>query len=234
MEDYNRLWEESEWCSEAREIIQFIQNLPKDADMILILRHSERYTSDNLRELHKLLLTSQGHDIAKVFGSKIPIDKKMIVYHSIVLRCLETAQDILKGFELSKGSGEIKGTLEPLYTINGDRDFLYTEMFKQPGAQFLEKWAQGRYPSKKIEPLENFCQNARRQLWTDLITPARKAIYLHVTHDLMVMALRYGWLGLRPGTDWVKYLGGLVIAIFGDTISIYDSISSQIKNINLD
>ncbi|KKM16189.1 hypothetical protein LCGC14_1688390, partial [marine sediment metagenome] len=44
---------------------------------------------------------------------------------------------------------------------------------------------------------------------------------IFVTHDLNLMALRFGWFGLPP-ERWVKFLGGFAFAFHEDRILLLD------------
>lgn len=42
LEDTKKIWEESNWTYQVRQIIVGINKFPKDSKMILIIRHSHR------------------------------------------------------------------------------------------------------------------------------------------------------------------------------------------------
>lgn len=56
-EDIEKMWEESNWTYQARQIIVGINEFPKNSKIILIIRHSHRKVSRNIKELSKLGLT---------------------------------------------------------------------------------------------------------------------------------------------------------------------------------
>jgi len=138
LEDTKKIWEESNWTYQARQTIVGINEFPKNSKIILIIRHSHRKESRNIKELSKLGLTSQGHQIAKKFGESLPKKRSIRLFFSISSRCRETAEDILTGFQKKSGKGELKGPFTPLYNMGSSGDFITSQAFKYPGNQFLE------------------------------------------------------------------------------------------------
>ncbi|MFX1463419.1 MAG: histidine phosphatase family protein, partial [Promethearchaeota archaeon] len=104
--DVEKIWKEKEWTIQARQIIEGLKNFPEEANIILILRHSQRNEPEELDGIIKLRLTPEGHLIAKKFGEELPKNRSIRLFHSVVWRCQETAEDILSGFENINGKGE--------------------------------------------------------------------------------------------------------------------------------
>ena len=114
MEGIN-IWENAEWTVQARNIIKALKEFPIGSKIILILRHSHRNNPTESERMHELKLTPQGHQIANIFGQRLPTTRTIRLFHSVVDRCQETAEDILTGFESVGGKGTLNGALTPLF-----------------------------------------------------------------------------------------------------------------------
>ncbi|MFX1468649.1 MAG: histidine phosphatase family protein [Promethearchaeota archaeon] len=221
--DVEKIWKEEEWTVQARQIIEGLKNFPEEANIILILRHSQRNESEELDGLIKLRLTPEGHMIAKKFGEELPKNRSIRLFHSVVWRCQETAEDILSGFENINGKGEIKGAFGPLFNLETARDFFPNQMKRYSGTQFFFRWVAGLYPPNEITPLQEYCQKAAELFWKKFNNAPDKNIDIHITHDFFVMALRFGWFGIPPSKNWVSYLGGFAISFIENKILLLDS-----------
>lgn len=65
-------WKTESWLEDARSILEWIEQLPSDFPVSILLRHSHRLHSDNQEELLHMQLTSLGCKMANEFGSRIP------------------------------------------------------------------------------------------------------------------------------------------------------------------
>ena len=103
------IWNNAVWTEEPRNIIKNIKNPSFDSKAILMLRHSQRY-EPKLTDVNQIMeLTSQGRSIARLFGTKLPKNRKIRLFHSPVNRCKETAEQIHAGFREIGGEGIFKG-----------------------------------------------------------------------------------------------------------------------------
>ena len=141
----NEIWEQADWTVDARNIIDNLHKFPESSKIILILRHSHRNEPKILKKIHKLRLTPQGHVIAKKFGENLPKSRPIRLYHSIIWRCEETAEEIHDGFKNIGGKSELKGVCPPLYDIGIYNEELIEEFLKQPFHEILFRWATGFY-----------------------------------------------------------------------------------------
>ena len=230
MEEENiKIWKNSDWTFQARQIIDVIAKFPEDSNLSIIMRHSHRIDTDDMQKMANLGLTSLGKGLAEVFGSNLPLDRSIRLYYSIVSRCKETADSILKGFQTIGGSGKIFGAYEPLYSFGKDSDFVLKNAYKYPGAKFINRWAAGLFPEKYIKNFTNYCIQSALDIWNQANVSNRINIY--ITHDLVVMALKYGWFGIPPGKNWVNYLGGFLMAVLEDKIQFFDENESKFHEI---
>ncbi|MHA1105845.1 MAG: hypothetical protein ACTSPN_09035 [Promethearchaeota archaeon] len=221
--DIEDLWKNSIWTLKAREILKAIEEFPENSKIILVLRHSHRDEPKGEEKLHKLKLTELGHDMAKKFGEGLPKDRTIRLFHSIVWRCQETAEDILDGFGRMSGRGKIKGVIKPLF-FAGTAPNYFIEIFKNGSPiRFLYQWAAGHFSPENIMPFQKYSENAANIIWNGLKNAPEKGIDIHVTHDIFLIALRYGWFGLPPTKEWVPFLGGFAFIIRNNKITLFDN-----------
>lgn len=217
-----KIWKQEEWVVHARNIIENLDKFPLDSRLILILRHSHRNDPKPLENVNKLRLTPKGHAIAKRFGENLPENRPIRLFHSIIWRCEETAENIHAGFQNIGGSSEIKGVLGPLFDI-GLQEKTLTEKFKNDHfRKVLFRWSAGFYSEKDWTPFTIYCQQAAQLIWNQEKSAHNNGIDIYVTHDWHVMSFRFGWFGLPPDENWVKYLGGFAFTFENDHILLYD------------
>jgi len=156
--DIEKIWEEADWVSHARKIIDNLELFPKNSRIILILRHSHRNQPLPHENVNKLRLTPQGHAIAEKFGENLPKSRTIKLYYSKIWRCEETAENIHKGFQNIGGRSELIGEYKPLFDI-GIQKRSFTERFKKRHfREVLYRWAAGFYPIEEWIPFTTYCQ----------------------------------------------------------------------------
>lgn len=217
-----KIWATSNWTSHARSLINGICEFPEDSKLILMLRHSHRNEPKILNKVHKLRLTPEGHAIAKKFGESLPKNRPIRLFHSIIWRCEETAQNIHNGFKSIGGRSEIKGVFPPLYDIGIDnRSFL--EQFKNfHFKEILFRWTAGFYLPEEWTPFIQYSQNTAHLIWNQLDDAPERGLDIYVTHDWHLMSLRFGWFGFPPDERWVNFLGGFAFTFEEDNILLLD------------
>ncbi|MHA1914724.1 MAG: hypothetical protein ACW986_07280 [Promethearchaeota archaeon] len=216
------IWEQAEWVEHSRKIIENLHKFPEDSKIIMILRHSHRNDPIDMEKVHKLRLTPQGHAIARKFGELLPTNREIRLFHSVIWRCEETAENIQKGFESIGGKTELKGILAPLYQIGID-DVTFLRLFKNYHFRdLLFRWVAGFYLPEEWAPFIPYCQNAANLIWNQLETAPEKGIDICVSHDWQCLSLRYGWFGFPPDNRWIRYLGGYAFSFEKDHILLLD------------
>lgn len=220
--DIEKIWKESKWTTQARQIIEGLENFPDDSKIILILRHSQRDEPKELASLLKLRLTPEGHAIARKFGEELPKNRAIRLFHSVVWRCQETAENILSGFENIGGIGKMKGGFTPLFDLETAPNFFPNQLKKFSAYQFFFRWVAGLYPPNIIIPLQKFSQRSAELIWKENKKAPDRNIDIHVTHDFLALALRFGWFGIPPDEKWISYLGGFAFTILNDDVLLLE------------
>lgn len=217
-----KIWENADWTVQARNIVNAVSKFPEGSKIILVLRHSHRNKPRENESIHELKLTPQGHQIAQIFGQGLPPSRSIRLFHSVVERCQETAEDILTGFESVGGKGTLKGALTPLFHA-GTAPKFFLNLFKYGSPlEFMYRWAVGFYSPEKITPFQTYCQKAADVIWSGIKNAQEGGIDIHITHDIFLIALRYGWFGLPPDQEWVPFLGGVAFVLNENEIELFD------------
>jgi broad specificity phosphatase PhoE len=220
--DTEKIWKESEWTNEARKIIDGLKKFPENSKIILILRHSHRNEPTALEKAQKLRLTPQGHTIAKKFGESLPINRPINIFHSIIWRCEETAQNIHEGFKNSGGISELKGELTALVDIGITEREFYSNVFNNsPVLDTFYRWVVGHYDPVYWKPFSEYCQSIALTILDQVKASPKNGLNIFVTHDFNVIALRFGWFALPP-KKWPKFLGGFAFTIEAEQILLLD------------
>ncbi len=217
-----KIWNQAEWVVHARNIIENLDKFPEDSRLILILRHSHRNEPKPLENVNKLRLTPQGHAIAKKFGESLPKNRSIRLFHSIIWRCEETAENIHNGFQNIGGNSELKGVLEPLFDIGIQNRAFREHLNYDHFSKILFRWSAGFYLPEDWTPFTTYCHQAAQLIWNQNNNHSNRHIDIYVTHDWHVMSLRYGWFGLPPDEQWVKFLGGFAFTFEEDQILLLD------------
>ncbi|MFX0137223.1 MAG: hypothetical protein ACFFDN_26530 [Candidatus Hodarchaeota archaeon] len=226
-----KIWITSNWTTQARSLIDGLRKFSEDSNLILMLRHSHRNEPEFLDKVHKLRLTPEGHAIAKKFGESLPKNRSIRIFHSIIWRCEETAENIHNGFKSIGGKSELKGEFSPLYDIGIDnRSFL--EQFKNYHfKEILFRWAAGFYLPEEWTPFIQYSQNTAHLIWNQLKDAPERGLDIYVTHDWHLMSLRFGWFGVPPDERWVEFLGGFAFTFEEERILLLDY--GQLKSLEI-
>ncbi len=223
------IWEQADWASQARDLITKLIEFPSDSKIILVLRHSHRNEPEPLENVNKLRLTPQGHAIAKKFGESLPKNRRIRLFHSIIWRCQETAEDIHAGFERIGGGSELVGKFDPLWQLGITNRAFFANLKNYHVIDMIYHWAVGFFSSNDWEPFANYCQNAAQLISKQLKDAPENGINIYVTHDWHLMSLRFGWFGLPPDTQWVRFLGGFAFTFKDDHFLLLER--GQLKSV---
>ena len=217
-----KIWKEENWTADARAIIKNLNKFPEDSKIILVLRHSHRNEPQFMEKVHKLRLTPKGHAIAKKFGENLPISRPIRLFHSVIWRCEETAENIHNGFKNIGGKSELMGEIAPLYKIGINNDSFYEHISNYHFSEILLRWATGFYLPEEWTPFIEYTQNAAHLIWNQLKNAPEKGIDICVTHDWHLITLRFGWFALPPDKRWVNFHGGFAFTFEKDHILLLD------------
>ncbi len=189
--DFKTIWRDIDWSSQARKLIQGLYEFPLNAKIVLFLRHSHRKASNDVKELEHLGLTELGCEIAKIFGSSLPKQRYLRVFHSSSPRCRETALKIIEGFQKVGGVSEYLGASSPLNETKSSKGFITTQALKYRGIEFIQHWQDNQFSKKDIIPFSEYCTNVYDNIIKASYTAQEGGVDIHISHDLFIIALRY-------------------------------------------
>jgi len=218
----NKIWQSSEWTQRAYQLLQGLNEFPEHKKIIMVIRHSHRYDSNDIREHEKDILTPLGHKMAREFGEHLPKERPIRIFHSQVQRCRETAENIYNGYNHHGKNSEMMGELSVLYDIKISPEDFYREATKYPLDRLLYRWSAGLYPDEMVIPFSEYAQNSAYVIWNKFQEDPKDGIDIHVSHDFILMCLRLGWFGLFTGKKLPSFLSGFAFTFDDEGILLYD------------
>jgi hypothetical protein len=218
----DKLWNAFSWNHQANFLLSNLYRFNNEDKIILMIRHSEREQGSHEMKNHQLKLTSDGHIAAKIFGTKLPSNKRIRIFYSTVKRCVETANDILEGLSSIGGTVSNHGVKKVLYDIKLKPSFFKHELLKYTLSHIIHRWAAGLYSPQEITPARIYATNTAQEIILKSKENVKNSIDLFITHEVLLMLLRFMWFGLEGKSNWVSYLGGFAFSINESTIKLLD------------
>lgn len=215
-QEVKNIWQSADWTKEARNLISGINKFPKNAKIFLFIRHSKREDSNDATVLDKMGLTELGIKIARIFGTRLPTSRFLLLYHSHSPRCKQTALAISEEFHEIGGHYEIRGTQTPVNKLNSKKGFITAQALKYGGPGFITRWRKNRLSKDIIINFEEYCINVYDHIKTIGNSSREGIICIHVNHDLFIIALREGWFNCSSEHFWPSFLGGYGISFGKD------------------
>jgi len=208
-------WESEEWTHSARRLIEWVNAQDSEQPIMLMFRHSHREVMHNHQAVMEQGLTDLGRRMSSELGKRLPIYRKAQIFHSFILRCYETAEDISNGFT-SEG-GEVLN-IDPERTLMGPNT-IDSEVWKElmPDGQnvtdFVNRWAESEFENR-LEPFEEFGRELIKKTVERLLSTEDNSMQIHVTHDLSQMCtLRILFDRPLVKEDREPFLGGIGITL---------------------
>ncbi|MHA2378209.1 MAG: histidine phosphatase family protein [Candidatus Thorarchaeota archaeon] len=204
-------WQKQDWLSDARELISWLNSRTLANPILLAVRHSHRKPVRTLDEMAKRRITDLGHEMAREFGRRLPVDRRVLILHSHIPRCRETAEDFANGI---RDAGGKMRQLEDLALLVGPRVH-DVEIWSNVGvdgvgvAKFVNDWADGFFDESRIERFESFEKRLMEGTIGTLIAAQQGDLYIYVTHDVFLLGGRRTYLNRAVvDADRPPYLGG--------------------------
>ncbi len=197
-------------------VLDDIRNFPPDKKAILIIRHAERYTIDEIENVHLPLLTEKGKRDSFQFGRDLSKIGEVRLFHSPVMRCQETAVEISRGLNESGNEAAVAGHALELGGpfIAGDWKDIAAEIKRHGYREFVRMWFDGKVSEKTIMPL-----GRSAILTTEFFLRQYNdsdTFIINVTHDWNLMILREHYFGLRhEDLGLPDFLDGMIFYVTG-------------------
>ena len=187
--------------------LQAIQNRDQ---IVLFLRHGERYKIKTMEDALGALLTDNGKAASYNLGKELAHIDTFNLYHSPIPRCEQTAFEIHKGLNTKDGNSTVTGPLLDLGGpyVKGDWRELSQMVDSMGQSAFLRIWFDGDIPETKMMPLEKAAQNQCNIIRDQLKKNSGSAI--NITHDWNIMIVREYFFNLKhEDIDAPGFLDGI-------------------------
>jgi broad specificity phosphatase PhoE len=213
-------WDDIEWLTSARSLVEWVIQRPSDERCMIFLRHSQRDVIQDHAAQFSTGLTEIGKQMSYEMGKRLPTDRPIRVFFSFVPRCHQTAEELANG--LKENGGEVVEFESVAILVMPEFcDEAVWENLQPDGrnvTEFVNRWADGEFG----EMIESFSEYKARLIETTLgrlMVENDLVLHIHVTHDLAVMALKRILLK-RPldKEDRESFQGGICTTIDKDGI----------------
>ena len=219
-------WDSQDWLDSAKELIRWSHSVSTEHPFMLVVRHSHREVIASYDDMVGRGLTALGHRMAREFGRRLPVGRRIQIFHSYVPRCSETAEDIAEGVRDSGGQVDLVQASDLLVGPRVIDPQLWQKIGKDGiwVIQFVEDWRRGAFTDKQIEPPEQFKKRVVRELIWRLKSAPTDSMHVHVTHDLFLVAARRilktasVFSNYRP-----PYLGGFGVVLRPDRTIVFEA-----------
>ncbi len=225
MTEVDKNWRSLDWLKNARNLLSWLASIKSNSPLLLAIRHSHREAIRTFDEMAETGITELGHEMAREFGKRIPIELDIQILHSFIPRCRQTAESIAEGFR------DVGGTVKRVKSFDlliGPR-VIDLELWNRVGddgvgvASFVNDWTDGLFPEGGIEPFGEFEKRLVKGTIGTLRGTEPGLLYVYVTHDLFLVIAKTTYLRLRvTDDDRPPYLGGFGLLTDSEQIVFYE------------
>jgi broad specificity phosphatase PhoE len=223
-----------EWASDAKYFLKILHSLQPHESVMVFLRHSQRTEPKVWEEVMKAPLTADGIEVASEFGANLPKDRSYHIYHSRIERCRQTAEAIQNGFlrnpqqytDFSSNQIAIKGYL-PVLTEFYMQPQKFQEYTERDGTNFVRNWLANHYSPDISESALSYAQRAAHDILSVHLQRPPNTTNLYISHDFNILVFRALWSGFFPDGDWISYLGGFLLKLDDQKMTIYFNQSKE-------
>lgn len=186
--------------------------------IMVLLRHStrEEIVGLTVEDAMRAPLTDNGRKLALDVGRQLPTDRPLRLYHSEVLRCVDTAECLGAGFEEVGGQVTAFAKKDQLAASFIRNPYVVAREFGLRGPRgFVDAWMEGALDAEVLDPLDiaggNQLQSMLEEIPDDA-DPGAPALDLHISHDVNVVALLHLMADVSDRKiPWPGYLEGVVV-----------------------
>jgi hypothetical protein len=177
---------------------------------LLFIRHAKRFVVKNLETHHHVLLTGKGKKDALRFGKRIAMyHDNVVIFHSPIERCIQTAEHICKGI-VDKKHCTIGGTVPVLggNYLAKNQEFILDYFNRYGNIAFLKKWFDNEFDEDIIIPYGEVAHMEMLLIIEQL--DRYNGLVIDVTHDWNIVVLLEYYFKLRfENTGIPGYLDGI-------------------------
>ncbi len=220
MNDKKKILNSLKWGKSVLNLLSHGKDLDPNIPATLIIRHSERDEPEFFKDVITADLTERGLKTAFEFGCNLPTNRIYRIYHSIVKRCKETAEEIHKALQQQEMNSQIMGSLNSLFEIKIDRQ-KFSNFVDKDYKSFLNLWLAGFFKEELIEPSIKTVTRIADDIRNHLKTSEPNALNIYVTHDWQVMVSLFHLGGILNTSEMISYLGGFFIQFDEENQTVY-------------
>lgn len=198
----------------------------------LLIRHSERLFSNEVRMEPFMELTEAGKTYAYEFGRALRPEPCPKLCSSFMGRCIETAYLIDKGFTKSRNKvldhNTIDNRLAPFYINNIDK--AVESILAQGNKLFIRNWFDGKMDESIMENPKKTADLICNLMIEQIKNLPEDQMAVSITHDWNIYPLKEFKLGLRhEECGDVGYLEGVVFFEKNDCFYMANHQSNPVK-----
>ena len=175
----------------------------------LILRHAERFEIKKSEFGNDVLLNETGIKSSYEFGENLSEFNISKIYTSPIQRCVQTAENIIKGYNKNVQIIETKILGDPGIHVS-DEDLLGKYYFQYGFWKIFQNFKN----NKKVDGLK-FQEQLKTTFFSYISeTTKNEGLTLYITHDWLIAFFAYA-ANIYEYTEknWIDYLRGLIIDI---------------------
>lgn len=198
---------------------QWTELLPADRPAALLLRHAEREPILTPEESLTAPLTAGGRRRAEELGRRLARFPRLVLHHSPVGRCRQTAEAVARGAE-DAGCPDVKLAGE-LRVLGGpymlDWRTVMPRFLERGAGPFMRDWFAGRQPPGLVRDSRQSARQQLEHLQEQVSSAGAAGLFLNVSHDINVLLVRHFYL--EHGQElfgWPEYLEALALYRDGD------------------
>ncbi|MBK8980686.1 MAG: histidine phosphatase family protein [Planctomycetes bacterium] len=188
---------------------------------VLLLRHAPRGEISDPRTGNDVPLTPEGRTLATQTGVRIAEllrdDDSVVVGHSPVVRCEQTAIAIYEGLTTAARPAKVIGKRNHLggpYLVDPKPAL---DEAARLGHRFVREWFDGALPASLVQPRREAARDQVVHALQALDRPERPRLAVLVSHDWNLMLVREHVFGIRhEDAGWIDYLDGVAIGRSAD------------------
>lgn len=191
----------------------------------LVFRHSIREVITDARQSIYQLLTPEGKDLARDFGSKLCTQKPIRLFHSSIERCRETAICIQEGFKGETVSLVPHDVLIGFFVYN--IDVILGDVNKIGSYEYIKKWYSQGYNETDIM---NFFSARKKMMDTFIQNQDDKYLDIYVSHDwnvVVLLSLYYDIINSKY--PWPNFMHGISLRKTNDTVYFFSVPDEKVK-----
>jgi broad specificity phosphatase PhoE len=197
-----------------------LRALPSSGRRALVLRHAERFAVVDLATHEDVLLTEAGHANARVAGAELHAvapGATLVVGHSPVERCAQTARGVAAGFAGQGGRVRTVGAVAHLaspFVVDKGKAYALVNGF---GHRFIRAWFDGEVPEDCFQKRHRAAAEQLDVLVEAVRGCAEDELAVFITHDWNIALMREEFLGVKhEDFGWPGYLDGVSVAVRDD------------------